>query len=409
MSHSAPDSPISAHEPLPRLTRSPLLLADLLRHLLWPKLLSVPRLAMAPAALLPAIALCLLMLTIEAIWHRALGLPENWSGVLSEPLTLIGASARSSLAAAQAGNIAEAIGIGAAAFISIPRRIFSEYWPAAPLLLVLLGGLALVTTASARSAVMRAGRNERLSVPEALRFAVMAAPNTFIAWLVPIMLALGAWAGLWLLSALLGTSGLNVIVAVLLPIPLIITLLIVLALVISVLAAPLAPGAAAADNADVFDIVQRQYSYVLARPLQLVVYLVIAGLVLALTLAVATGMLRGVSALWSQAASVGLESSAPLGDRNVGSATTTGHIISFWWAIAVASTVGVLVSASGAACGVLYLIVRRLVDGQRESELWMPGLLPGTLLDVTPATGPTPAATPPSAPVVAAPTPEPLP
>ena len=359
------------------MVRSPTTLRDLTRHLIWPNFLEVPRLALSPAALLPGIAAAGAMLLLDAAYPHALGMPEAWTGIVSKPLSMLSAQGGEAWLAVKSGSIVGVLDAAVTASVRVPRDLLFEYWPSLLALFLVLAVLAWSMTAAARVAVVRLGRRERVGIAHALRFASRRIISVLAAWCLPLVAIWAGAIGLSVVGWMLRTGGLNVLTAVLLPVPLILSLAIVLIGLIGGLGATFAPGAAAADDADGFDIVQRGYSYVLARPLRLFIYLAILAAVCWLSISIFGAILEATSRLWLVAADVRLADKFPLTTED-GSIGQSGKLVRMWWTLGGCITIGYIISILGASTGALYLAMRRLVDGQQEREVWVDGLIPGT-------------------------------
>ena len=304
-------------------------------------------------------------------------MPESWPGIVGKPLSMLTAQSSEFWLALKAGSINGALNAAVTATVRVPRDLLFEYWPGLVALFFVLAVLAWSMTASARVAVVRLGRRERVSIGLALSFASRRVISVLAAWCLPLASMWAGAIGLSLLGWMLRTGGLNMLTALLLPIPLILSLIVVLIGLIGGLGATFAPGAAAADDADGFDIVQRGYSYVLARPLRLFIYLAILAAVCWLSISIFAAILEATSRLWLVAADVRLADKLPLTTED-GSIGQSGRLVRMWWTVGGCVTSGYIVSILGASTGALYLAMRRLVDGQQEREVWIDGLIPGT-------------------------------
>jgi len=363
------------------MVRSPTTLRDLTRHLIWPNLLEVPRLALSPAAMLPGILASGAILLLDTVYPHAWGMPEAWSGIVSKPLSMLAAQGGEAWLALKSGSVSGVLDAAVTAAVRVPRELLSEYWPSLVALAFVLVSLAWSMTAAARVAVIRLGRRERAGMAPAMRFASRRFISVLAAWCLPLVAVWAGAIGLSMVGWMLRTGGLNVLTAVLLPVPLLVSLAVVLIGVIGGLGATFAPGAAAADDADGFDIVQRGYSYVLARPLRLLVYLAILAIVCWLSIAIVIAILEATSRLWLIAADVRLADKLPLTAED-GSIGQSGRLVGMWWSISACVIGGYAISILGASTGALYLAMRRLVDGQQEREIWVEGLITGTQVAV---------------------------
>ncbi len=359
------------------MVRSPTTLRDLTRHLIWPNLLDVPRLALSPAAMLPGILVAGGILVLDTVYPHSLGMPEAWSGIVSKPLSMLAAQAGEAWLSLKSGSVSGMLDAVVTAVVRIPRELLTEYWPSLIAMVVVLASLAWSTTASARVAVVRLGRKERVGVASAFGFGLRRFFSVLAAWCLPLVAVWAGAIGLSIVGWMLRTGGLNVLTAAVLPLPLLVSLAIVLIGIVGGLGATFAPGAAAADDADGFDIVQRGYSYVLARPLRLFIYLAILVTLCWLSIAIVIAILDATSRLWLLAADVRLADKLPLNAED-GSIGQSGRLIRMWWSVSACVTGGYAISVFGASTGALYLAMRRLVDGQQEREIWVEGLISGT-------------------------------
>jgi len=368
----------------PRLVRSPVTLRDLTRHLLWPGLLQTPRLALAPVSLGACTLVALVLSLLDWFWPRSLGLPESWTGVVSEPLARAGAVLGTAYAELRAGLLSNAFESMTTLLLRVPADLAREYWPSILVVLLGMAGFAWATTVGARAAALRFGRHQHAPTGQTLALANERTRSVVAAWLTPLVIVYLGAAGLWLVGAMLRVGGLNVVTALLLPVPLALSVLVVLIATIGMIGALLAPGAAAADNADGFDIVQRTYAYVIARPLHMLVHLAVLAVVVSVAVGVAGAVVAAASRFWLLAADVRLADDAPMltADGSVGQAGKLAH---FWFGMLGVVMTGWTVSLIGSASAVFYLTTRRLVDGQLERELYAPGLISGTMVAADPA------------------------
>ncbi|MBL8990654.1 MAG: hypothetical protein JNJ48_03635 [Phycisphaerae bacterium] len=411
----------------PGVSRAMLTWADLAQDLLWPRVLRTFGLAMSPSRLgLMLFALTALMV-LDRGWHAAAGWPGSSPGPIA------------SAAGHAVGSLAEA----AAGLARLDGQAFGEAvyglvmgGPAAalrthPWAMVVLLPLVLVIVSVAGGAVCRSAACEfsmgiRLPWPEAIGFALRRWWLLTAANAAPVI-------GVWLVSAVLVALGwlvqvavINILVGAAFALVLVAALVAALLMLGVALAHPLLPAAIACEGTDAYDAVQRAYSYTLNRFGRLVLYYgvlavqslvaitVVSAVVLAaLTLAQRTTGLsvvpRGDSA--SGAAVRMLERvtggaqaetprAAPSAEpeplpalRSTGSEAPSAtpedaagwtdrlaaRMARFWASIPLALVSALALSMYFCGSTVVYLLMRQVCDGQDAAELWMPGMVGGTL------------------------------
>lgn len=387
MKHAQPAAhPTQAdpNESGPLATR-PMTLADLTDDLLWPRLFRSAPLALRPERL----GIAIFVLILIGLLGRALGAVTGGKieshPTVGETLGGIVDSLRSFQPVGALLGFFELI-------LGVPGTVIRDHpWWAAlfavPVALVLaVGGGAI-----SRMAACEFAHSVMISWPKGLGFAISRWISLTMALLAPLLLAaflVGALTiGGWLL---LNWPFVNVVGALLYPLFLIVALLAVLLLVGYVLGHTMLVPAMACEGTDAIDAVQRSYAYVVGRPLRLIVYT----LVLALLLAVMTAVLGSIAA-WvvslSQGAATALADNAPAlfpdGVPREGSWGLARRIIEFWVGIPALLVAAFVLSFVFSGSTVLYLLMRQLNDGQDPSEIWMPGMVGGTMAKATAVPG----------------------
>ncbi len=328
-----------------------------------------------------------------------------------------------------------------AAFYEIPIRLFGEYSVLSNIAFVVFGLLWLVVFAIAgvaicRSACAQYSQGVTTTWPEALGFSLKHA----VAGVASLTVPMASIAGIALLLSvsgmvLLSIPGLNVLGGLLFGLGLVFAFLGVLAMVGLLLGWPLLLPAVACEATDAADSIQRAYSYVLGRPLRLVLYsaiLVVQGIVLIaiVTLIAGSTLDFASSAAGQWTTDRGERSVSPSGfgswreldeikadierveaintesmddesrqrvkdeladlrrERRIadpGMTYEAAHGLFETWV----RILRWLVSAIGlsflfCASTLLYLGIRRIHDGQDESEVWFPGMIEGSLAPIGP-------------------------
>jgi hypothetical protein len=180
--------------------------------------------------------------------------------------------------------------------------------------------------------------------------------------------------------------GVNLLGAVLYGAALLVGFLATFLMLVYALGKPMLIPAVCCDGADALDAIQRAYSYVIAKPLRLALYvgvLIVQGIVL---VAVVSVFCAAVVAFTSRSAGAWTgergermvggsrvvraeEATTPAGDRlfDAGAAVVRG-----WNLVPASIPVAFLFSYWTCASTLLYLGMRRVCDGQDMNELWSP-------------------------------------
>ncbi len=362
---------------------APMTLSDLWEQLVWPRLLEAPRLALRPARLGFAFVFLIGVAAIVGVADRLDGseasvLRAYLSGDVPRQLEV----AQRGVMQGESGQAARAV---YRMFVSGPGKLISDSpWMVVLTLPVLLVWTALMGGAISRTAACDFAHGLRITWPQGLGFAAGRWPSLFGSLSIPLLLiwikcaalAVGAWAllGLPVLDVLGGLGwGLFLLGG------LVVT---VLVLAFALGHAMLVP-AVTCDAADAIDSIQHAYAYVFARPLRLVLYLVIllvqaslVAMIGSLVIALVGGVTAGTTGVW-----LGERGGEILANRAglEGSSRGAAWLINFWTAIPALLLSAYLVSLYWCSGTLLFLAMRRICDGQEPTEIWMPGMVEGTL------------------------------
>ncbi len=130
------------------------------------------------------------------------------------------------------------------------------------------------------------------------------------------------------------------------------------------------------EGTDAYDAVQRSYAYIIARPLRLLVHAAILLVLGAVSIGLFSGFAAGADALATSAAArltsdAGVE--VLIGAEDLDATQPMAHgIITAWRALRDLTVSGFAFSYFFAAGTVLYLVARRICDGQGITEVWDP-------------------------------------
>jgi hypothetical protein len=147
----------------------------------------------------------------------------------------------------------------------------------------------------------------------------------------------------------------------------------------------LIPGVAC-EGTDGLDAIQRAFAYVFGRPVRLILYSLLLLVVGAVMVSIVGMLVNGSIAFadgslsaWTTRGSEILSGTGATGKELNGFAGAAATIVDFWKSAAglVVGAFGVSFFFSGST--VLYLVMRRACDGQDVAELWMPGMVEGTM------------------------------
>ncbi len=377
-------------------TRSPLTFGDLVADLVWPKLFRAAGLCLNPARIGVAF---FTLVAVSFVWAAVSWLETKLGlGGSAESQTTLAGIIRDLMPDAWRHDPALQTSLLGTLFISLPVACLRAH----PLACFIAGpvgfGIGLVGAAAiCRMAATEMAMGIEVSWPEAVGFAIGRLKSLAGAVLLPILL-------IWGIGVLLALGGLvlmrfpviNLLGGLLYGLFLIAAFLAVIAMLTYLLGHGLLIPAVACEGTDAIDAVQRSYAYVLGRPVRLIAYLALiwvqAIVVIWLAWFISTAVIdfaAQVTGAWagdsgSQMLAQGTQAATTIPEARTGSwpAGTFGWgaaLIEFWTLIPVTLVWAVAISFSYCASTVLYLALRRVNDGQDMSELWMPGMVEGTM------------------------------
>jgi len=346
-------------------------LQDLLDDLLWPHLLRSWKLALAPGRIgLSFLFVCFFI---------AVSLAANVGG--GDPVGAIlrrtvGGAAVATLPEGNDGAVKAAHGLYDL-FLLGPVNNLREH-PAAMLIAMPLILLAWCAAGGAicRSCACEVSLRAALPWRQAVRFGLRKTPANAAAVGGPVALVWGACVLLWIAGRALFTWKVGGLLgAALFIFPLALCLVLGVAVTAYLLAHSLLIPAVACEGTDSFDAVQRCYAYVLSRPGRLVGYVLVAFFA-------ALPVIFAVSAIGHFAVYTAVTvTGAPrdpgffrgLLDEPGGEHWKVARVlVSLWVTLLIAVLVSYIISLYFCTATNLYLVMRRLVDGQDIHELWTP-------------------------------------
>lgn len=379
-------------------SRSPLTVEDITADLLWPKLLRAPALGLNPGRMVVAF---LAIVTSAVLLNFGLW----FDGQIKAEST----QARMSQVCAEVRTDRQmnepTVHCSTAVWrwtVRLPSQMVRKF-PVTTLVFFPLALIVWVTSLGAISRMAACEFSQGVAVPwpQGLAFGISRWKSLVgavvlplaLAWVIGALIALGS-------AVLLRFSMINLLGGLLYGLMSMGGLAAVAILLGFALGKALLIPAVACDGTDAMDAVQRAYAYVLGRPLRLIAYQVIVMVVVALAVAVAAGVAlaavgftfeaayswtgeRARGSLWSAiAGSVG---DVPLSaDQRqeidvTGTFAWTAWMLVMWMRLTLVLVATYAASTAMSGMTVMYLLLRRINDGQDVSEIWMPGMVGGTM------------------------------
>lgn len=371
-------------------TRPPVTFSDLVDDLLWPKLLRAGLLALSPSRIALSFFTLVAILLIGSIGGMfenayprvAILLDGMWQSIKSfEPGSFFLYFRR--------------------LFFELPASLWTEYdynlLLAIPIVLVfsIMGG------AVCRSVATEFSLGIKLRWTDALAFAIARIRAFSLAIVGPALAILAIY-------VVLAVAG-----AILFNIPIInlfasffYVLFMLLGLVASVLilglvvGAPMLVPAVACEGTDSIDAAQRVLHYVLHTPLRLVLYIgvlagvgLLAGLLVFLLADLVVTFTQGAMSVWVSSSNSdvfppvwrlapGIDHAGHKENLQLsGIESATYGVIGFWQSIPALIAASYVLSYIYTASTMLYLMMRQINDGQDHAELWVPGMIAGTMAE----------------------------
>jgi len=270
------------------------------------------------------------------------------------------------------------------------ERAFTIVYGVFFLLVTAIGGGALC-----RMAACEFAGQERLRVRDAFDFALGNWVKLVLTPLLPLVIA-AVMAVIIIVLGLFMAPWVDVAGGLLYGVAMLFAFILAFVLLAYAVGFPMLLPAVACENCDPADAQQRAFAYVLKRPLHLVGYVVMAIIGLALgyvvvALVAATlmnftaslcGALTSNTAL-SGAGGFAIFDLSPQSPGEIHEAwhnSWAGALVSFWQQVVIDLVAAYVVAYLFTASTMVYLLMRRVCDGQDLEEIWVPGLTPGTLV-----------------------------
>jgi len=360
--------------------------AELTAGLIWPKLLRAAGLSLAPSRLAIGFAVAFLI----AAWSWLID--YGWPTATFEPIaipafrSLSAALVEACTALLYLAPAYAALELYQQGLLPFFEAVGREPFRAAVWLIPSVALLAIGSGAIARSVAVDVAGDLSLGVRGSLAFAIKRWRSMvfavfiplIVAGLIALVLAIAGW-------ALLSLKGVSVLGALLLGPAFLAGLLLVIIFAVFLVGHSMLTPAVAVESTDAADAVQRAYAYALGKPGRLLIY----GLVLLAQGALALIVIRFLTdQAWSitqdlTAAWLSRDRAEAIHSR--GAQGPTASIVRAWPMVFALIPAAWLISYSAAGGTLLYLLLRRVNDEQDIREIWMPGMIPGTLAGPEPA------------------------
>jgi len=352
------------------------MLQDLTDDLLWPRVLRAPALALSPSRLASGTVCAFLLAAV--IWVAGLfTTPQSPAAddfaALDQGLSIGFESILSAVVALDPVGLARSVGAMA---VLLRDAVLTT-----PLLSILLGLpliaiLAVAGGAISRSAAIEFAHGRFASRDDTLGYALRGARQLIGAVIAPVLLVTVLLLIVAVGGLLLSVPVLDIVGSVLYALALGVGGLVTIVLMLHVLALPLIIPALAIEGTDAFDAIQRSYAYVIGHPLRYLLYVLILLLLGALSATVFTLVARLSIEMTDNAAMLLTNPSAErvlTGEGEMGATKPFAHnIINIWRTAIELVAAGYIISLFFTSSALLYLVIRRICDGQDVNEVWEP-------------------------------------
>lgn len=362
--------------------------SDLTSSWIWPRILLAPTLgARFVPLMLGILAVAAISLTDRLLAAAGL-LPANTHPVgetLSRWLIQLNQLLRSLTVAVTDGGTSAASDIEVL-LVTIPQEQY-KLGPTGAIIswIVAIAAFALASTGIARTAALAMGRHPLQPLHAVVKFALRRAFSSIVGLLLPwlcliICIALLAGAG-WLLLSFqyVQVAGAVVVGVAGIPAGIVVAFL----AVGTILGTPLMVPAIAAEGTDALDAIQRIMAYVRAGFTRLILYWAIA----LATIFIVANFANTFASLVSLAAIAATSHLVTLPQGPTSSSTLTNTILDFWQSIIIMLAKGYILSVAVCAFTLVYLAIRRWVDGQDVGEIWIDSAGPGLRTDLVAGDG----------------------
>ncbi len=354
------------------------MLSDLTADLIWPRILRAPALALSPSRIIAG-AICAFLLSI-ILQLATLFKPQDGQPSQGPHAELVAVLDRFNLAVTMLiESILDLDPIRLAQSVGLGAWTIRDAAMESPMISLLIG-IPLIAVLSiaggtiARSTAIEFSTGRFAPNEDTLGFTLRRTRHFIGALVGPVIICTLIFLLIAIGGLLLSVPLLDVLGSILYLPALILGILATIILMLHVLAMPMIVPALAVEGTDAFDAVQRSYAYVIAKPLR---YLIYAVLLLALGIfsaAVFTMLAQGSIEMTNWAASFFASDSTNrvlTNEGEMGATKGIAHaIVSLWKTIIELIIAGYIISLFFTSSTLLYLVTRRICDGQGMNEVW---------------------------------------
>ncbi len=350
------------------------MLADLTGDLLWPRVLRAPALALAPSRLLIGAVCAFLLSIVLTIAEQFTSDADATSSSLDQAgrqVSMSIASIRTSIESMNPELLAQSI-LGST--IAIRNLVMESPLVALLVGLPMIAILAVAGGAISRSTAIEFAKGRYAAREDTVGFALKRTAQLTGSIAGPIIGCVVVFLLIAVGGLLLSFPVFDVIGSIVYGLMLILGIGATIVLMLHMLALPMIIPALSIEGTDAFDAIQRSYAYVVAKPLRYLLYALLLTLVGTLGAGVFTLIVQSSVDMTDWAARFFANNSTArvlTGEDELGATQGLAHqIVGVWKTIAGLCISGYVISIFFASSSLLYLVARRICDGQDVNEVW---------------------------------------
>ena len=350
------------------------MLADLTGDLLWPRVLRAPALALAPSRLLIGAVCAFLLSIVLTIAEQFTSDSDATSSSLDQAgrqVSMSIASIRASIESMNPELLAQSI-LGST--IAIRNLVMESPLVALLVGLPMIAILAVAGGAISRSTAIEFAKGRYAAREDTVGFALKRTAQLTGSIAGPIIGCVMVFLLIAVGGLLLSFPVFDVIGSIVYGLMLILGIGATIVLMLHMLALPMIIPALSIEGTDAFDAIQRSYAYVVAKPLRYLLYALLLTLVGTLGAGVFTLIVQSSVDMTDWAARFFANNSTArvlTGEDELGATQGLAHqIVGVWKTLAGLCISGYVISIFFASSSLLYLVARRICDGQDVNEVW---------------------------------------
>jgi len=350
------------------------MLADLTGDLLWPRVLRAPALALAPSRLLIGTVCAFLLSIVLTIAEQFTSDADATSSSLDQAgrqVSMSIASIRASIESMNPELLAQSI-LGST--IAIRNLVMESPLVALLVGLPMIAILAVAGGAISRSTAIEFAKGRYAAREDTVGFALKRTTQLTGSIAGPIIGCVIVFLLIAVGGLLLSFPVFDVIGSIVYGLMLILGIGATIVLMLHTLALPMIIPALSIEGTDAFDAIQRSYAYVVAKPLRYLLYALLLTLVGTLGAGVFTLIVQSSVDMTDWAARFFANNSTArvlTGEDELGATQGLAHqIVGVWKTLAGLCISGYVISIFFASSSLLYLVARRICDGQDVNEVW---------------------------------------